>query len=596
MAAALATAGAATVVSTPAGQKVFFTKNLSTKVCLSQLGVRRDSAFCQTTASYATVDVDVGHISDFEKGELRAVKVQNGKRELLVANINGTLYCASNSCSHYSAPLHTGSASSAPSVYCPWHAAEFCLRTGKPLQGPGLNSIAVYPIKVVEGTGRVIATVPEDDEYPSRVPAPMARRDPKNPETIGIVGGGAAALAAAETLRQEGYTGRIVILTDETHPPYDRPVLSKNLNAKVAKIELRSPEFLRDEADVELLLNTKASSVDVKTRTIKTEKGETFTCNKILIATGGSPNRPPIPGAQLKNVEVLRSPEDAERIAQFAALDRYVVVVGSSFIGVEVAACLARGGAKVTMVGKDKVPLGRLLGEQIGRRIMHLLNTKKVVCRNESEVVRFIGQNGAVTGVELGNGEVLQADLVVLGVGVTPNTQMVKGADRLPDGSLKVTPFMELEGHPNVYAAGDIATFPYYKTGTDVRVEHWNVALQQGRTAAEHMMGRHRPYSAIPFFWSMILGKSIRYAGHCAEYDDVIIEGDVENLSFVAYYVKDQKILAVATCGKDPVAVTAMEMMQQNALPGALEYQLGYFNSNRLIQLAKTRIGKEYEA
>ncbi|KAF8819766.1 pyridine nucleotide-disulfide oxidoreductase domain-containing protein [Cardiosporidium cionae] len=561
------------------------------------------------------------------------------KEAVLLSYLDGKFYCTGNSCSHYGAPLHKGT-STKSHVTCPWHDAEFDLKTGKCINGPALNAIPVYSVKI-KGE-KVVAALPL--ELKNSSPFSMVKRDPNDTRVFVIVGSGAAALTACETLRQDGYTGRIVMLTKEAHPPYDRPVLSKNLKAEIENITLRDAAFLAN-ADIEFRPNTTVKRVNADKNCIELANGENLQYDKVLVATGAEPRVLNIPGNTLENIFVLRRPEDTAKIANFAKRNSRVVVIGSSFIGMEVAAALRKREAKVTVIGMESVPFERVLGSKVGAVFKNMLEEQGVEYIPKEthstflfgtfdlyEVILFTldalnkialqqrkymhvvveiseikdkflcfwihidsGSRGAVNGVELSNGEVIQADAVVLGAGVIPNAKIVDGVSKSRDGSIEelflicllhLFPSSSNEA-PNFYAAGDIATFPYFKSGDNIRIEHWDVAMQHGRIAAKNMNGQSIPYNSIPFFWTMLFGKSLRYAGYCHNFDDVICEGDLENYRFVAYYVKNERIVAAATMGMDPAAVAICEALKLNLMPSVSEIRLGFANSTTIIEKLK---------
>lgn len=538
----------------------------------------------------ATVSEVIGNAADFKNGECYEVRVMGGKGSILVSRLEDKFYATGASCSHYSAPLVKGVLNvDTKHVSCPWHDAEFSLETGLCTNGPGLDAIPVYPIKLE--SGKVVVTVPK--EFVEMVTPKMAKRDPNNSTTFAIVGGGPAALAAAETMRQDGFTGRIVVFAKEKYVPYDRPVLSKNFSASIEKVALRTPEWIRDEADIEFLYGKTVKNVHPDKKSIECEDGTNHAYDKVLIAVGADPRTLPCPGHDLQNIYPLRTPDHGAGVAQFAKPGTKVVVVGSSFIGMEAACSLSKRGADVTVIGMESTPFERVLGKEIGALFADLLRDNKLTYKANSTVKSFKGTDGKITGVELQNGEVLPCDCAVLGAGVIPNTKnaagepLVKGVEIGRDMSISVDVFLKHKDHPDLYCAGDIARFPYWKLGHDVRIEHWDVAHQQGRVAAKNMMGQFVPYKYTPFFWTMLFGRSVRYAGHCTGYDEVVMEGDTKSFSFVAYYVKGDQIVSVATMGRDPVAVGIAEAMKLNLMPTAAEVKSGKANSETILAKLK---------
>eukprot|EP00820_Chromera_velia_P015111 Cvel_25109.t1-p1 / transcript=Cvel_25109.t1 / gene=Cvel_25109 / organism=Chromera_velia_CCMP2878 / gene_product=Apoptosis-inducing factor 3, putative / transcript_product=Apoptosis-inducing factor 3, putative / location=Cvel_scaffold2801:21356-23326(+) / protein_length=522 / sequence_SO=supercontig / SO=protein_coding / is_pseudo=false len=464
-------------------------------------------AQCDAENFSKTTDVVLGNVSDFNDGEMYDMEVFGGRGSVLLAHVDGQFHCVGASCTHYSAPLVKGVVTK-DHVSCPWHDAEFDLKTGLCTNGPGLDAIPVYPVKVTGG--KVVATLPL--ELKEMIKPKYAKRDPTNKTTYVIVGGGAAATTAAETMRMEGFTGRIIMLSNEKWDPYDRPVLSKNFQAKVEDFVLRDSDFFKS-IDVEFIKESLVTAVDPEKKTIEVKDGPTYPYDKCLVVTGAIPRRIPVPGHDSPNVYVVRTPEDRDFIAPLARAGTHVVVVGSSFIGMECAASLAKKGAVVSVIGMEKVPFERVLGFEVGKIFGDLLKEKKINYEPSAVVQRYKTENGKVCAVEIKKGDdvkAIKADAVVLGAGVVPNTKMVKKVEVARDGSIYTDAFFKSKEHNDLYLAGDIARFPWYKSGHDTRIEHWDVAMQQGRIAAANMVnGDKRVYKDTPFFWTLLYGHSI---------------------------------------------------------------------------------------
>lgn len=531
-------------------------------------------------------EIQVGKESDFQDGLLYEVPVGDDKH-VLVSRHEGKLYAVGSKCSHYGFPLAKG-VKCENEVVCPLHDAAFDIKTGKPIRGPGLDAIPTYPVRVSK-SGEVFVTVPTSS-FPAKVPLNMCKRDPKNQKTFAVVGGGAAGLTAVETLRQEGFTGRIILISAEEHLPYDRPVLSKKLPIK-GKID---GLYLRDAAhyagaDIEVRLGSKVDRIDSKSKILKIGSEE-IKYDKVLVATGGRARDLFIPGSDAKNVFKLRTIDDALAITDFAAeKGQRVVVIGGSFIGMEIASTLIQKGVDVTVVAKTSVPYERVLGKKVGAFFANLLLERdiKYLGNSTAKIIRTDRDTGCVNAVELDDGDVLPADAVIIGAGVIPNCPVDESIKLASDGSIPCTPFLSSKDNKDLFAAGDICSFPYVKTGQELRVEHWDVAMQQGRVAAMNMLDKNIPFNEIPYFWTMVFGKSLRYVGNVGSegvtLDNVIIEGDLAKGEFVAYYTKRDRVAAVATVGRDPVAVACGELMRLNAMPSVAEIQLGLINSGKLL-------------
>mmetsp|Transcript_85744 Transcript_85744/g.227864 ORF Transcript_85744/g.227864 Transcript_85744/m.227864 type:complete len:635 (-) Transcript_85744:82-1986(-) len=543
----------------------------------------------------ATQRVCVGKAADFEEGAMREVKLseQENAAAVLVHLHQGTFYATSPACSHYGAPLRKGVSTAGgrggpPTVTCPLHDATFDLKTGKVVRGPSIDGIAAYKIEVVDGS--VYVEVPADlvqGGKHQRVMKAMAKGDSKDKRVFALVGSGPASLAAAETLRQEGFGGRIVMLTKEPHLPYDRVVLSKNLDKTAEALQLRPPDFF-EKFGIEVVKEAMVSRLDTKGQELHyatPSKGEeTLKYDSVLVATGGSPRKLFVPGAGLKGIFTLRTPEDAAEIAKFARKGQKMVVVGGSFIGMEIASSLRKRGCEVAVVAMETVPFERVLGKKVGASFARLLRKEGVEWYGSAQVRLFRG-NDTVNGVELEDGEVLAADGVVIGAGVLPNTRFVEGVSLDKNGAIMVTPLLAAEACPTLFAAGDVCSYPSCQTGTRVRIEHWDVATQQGRVAAQNMLGHYRPFTTVPFFWSGLFGQNLRFVGHAPDaLDRVIVEGDVSGMEFISYYTEDDEIRAVATVNRDPVAVACAELMRRGQMPRVSELMLGVVNAEVILQ------------
>lgn len=521
---------------------------------------------------------------------------EDGKAVVLLHRHNGEFYATSPTCCHYNMPLRKGVTTAsvkgaAPSVTCSFHDATFDLKTGRPNRGPGRDAIATYKVHI--SGGEVFADVPTDiiggGKHKRFVP-PMKGRDPTDKRVFAVVGGGGAAVAACETLRQEGFGGRIVMLTKEEHLPYDRVQLSKKLDQPVDKMTLRSAEFF-EQWGIEVMRETLVSKLDSKGQKVhfKTADGDAqvLAYDKVLVATGGSPRKLFCPGATLPGVMTLRTPEDALRIHEYAKKGQKIVVVGGSFIGMEIASSLRKQGCEVSVIAMETVPFERVLGKKVGASFARLLQREGVQWYGSAQVRLFRGEE-SVQGVELEDGEVLPADAVVVGAGVLPNTRFIDGVSFDKNGAIVVGPLLYSEANPSLFAAGDVCSFPALQTGQQTRIEHWDVATQQGRVAAKNMLGQFIPFTTIPFFWSGLFGKNMRFAGYAPDMlDRVIIEGDVGAMEFISYYTEDDEIRAVCTVNKDPVAVACAELMRRGQMPKVSELMMGGVNAEVLLKRLK---------
>jgi NADPH-dependent 2,4-dienoyl-CoA reductase/sulfur reductase-like enzyme/nitrite reductase/ring-hydroxylating ferredoxin subunit len=462
---------------------------------------------------------------------------------VLVARRGEEVFALEATCSHYGGPLAEGLLVD-DTVRCPWHHACFSLRTGEALRAPALKPVSCY---AVETRGEKLLVL-------GKKPAPRAAATATpGIDAIVIVGGGAAGQAAAEMLRREGYGGKLTLLSADEAPPCDRPNLSKDYlagNAPEEWIPLRPPEFFQEQ-NIELLLDSHVRALDVKAKRLSLEHGREFTYDRLLLATGAEPIPLTIDGNRQPNVHYLRTLVDSRAI--IARLDKVkrAVVIGASFIGLEVAAALRARHVEVDVVAPDARPLERVLGPEVGDFVKKL---------HEEHGVRFhLGKRPASIephGVNLASGEALAADLVVVGIGVRPLVELAEWAGLTTDRGIVVDEFLETSA-PGVFAAGDNARYPDPRTGAKIRVEHWVHAERQGQIAAQNMLGRRVPYRLAPFFWSQHYDVTISYVGHAQEWDKLEIEGDLASRDAKLTYRRGEQKLAVVTIGRDRASLEA---------------------------------------
>ncbi|XP_066983971.1 apoptosis-inducing factor 3-like isoform X2 [Macrobrachium rosenbergii] len=505
------------------------------------------------------IEAVVCHQDDLPEEGMKSFDIEGG--QVLLVNQKGVLSAIGTKCTHSGAPLETGALCEGR-IRCPWHGACFDAVTGDIEDYPGLDSLPKYEVNI-EDDGNVKVRASRALLATEKRVKPMASRDPENESTFVVIGGGAAGATCVEKLRQEGFTGRLVLVSQENLIPYNRPKLSKAMDLTADKISLRTHQFY-ESADIELRLGTAAVSVDTVSSKVHLSNNEELTFDKLFIATGGKPRRLSVPGGYLSGVFVVRSPDDANAVAADAA-GKKVVVVGSSFIGMEVAAYLASNNRaeSVTVIGSTSVPYENSLGVELGGRIQQFFEEQGVKFITAG-VTEIVGDGGKITSVSLDNDETVEADMVVAGVGVVPDTDFLSGSGITLNerGYVEVDGFLETNV-PNIYCGGDIVSFPLHlRDGAHVSIGHWQVALGHGAYAARNMLGQGAPVRSVPFFWTVFFGKSLRYTGH-GKYDEVIITGDLENLSFMAYYVEGDRVVALATLGKDPAAAKYAEMLNQ---------------------------------
>jgi NADPH-dependent 2,4-dienoyl-CoA reductase/sulfur reductase-like enzyme/nitrite reductase/ring-hydroxylating ferredoxin subunit len=457
---------------------------------------------------------------------------------VLLVRRGDELFAIGAVCTHYGGPLSDGLLVD-DTVRCPWHHACFSLRTGEPLRAPALNPVSRWRAEEVGGAVYV------REKMESVSPKPRAVSG--MPESIIIVGGGPAGNAAAETLRREGYPGRITMLSADESMPCDRPNLSKGYLAGTAPEEwtlLRSAKFYK-EHDIDLRLRAPVTTIDTGSAHIELLDGSRHAYGALLLATGAEPVRLEVPGGNLPHVHYLRTLTDSRAIVSKALVSRQAVVIGASFIGLEVAASLRARNIDVQVVGPDTVPMERILGAEIGNFIRRL--------HEEHGVTFHLGTTATAIddrSVTLKNGEQLPADFVVIGIGVRPATLLAERAGLAVDRGITVNEYLETSV-PHIFAAGDIARWPDRLTGERIRIEHFVVAERQGQTAARNMLGHGEIFNAVPFFWTEQYDLAIAYVGHAEQWDKADIDGQLEARNCTITYRRGGRKLAVATIGRD---------------------------------------------
>ena len=508
-------------------------------------------------------------IDELSDGSMRQVEVEGTK--ILLVRDGEAVHALGATCPHAGGPLAEG-VRRGDRLVCPWHKATFCIRTGAVLEPPAVDPLPRFPVRI-DGR-RIFLTFPAERPEQKK-PAPDGRR-------FVIVGAGAAGAVAAQTLREAGFAGRIVMLDRENRVPYDRTVLSKYfLSGEKGgeKSPLQKQSFY-NEHRIERR-TAEVTRIDPRQRRITCADGAVLDYDAALLATGGAPRRPAIPGADLGNVFLLRSRADADAILAQAERSERAVIFGASFIGMEVAASLRERGLDVTVVGKEKAPFEKQFGARVGSTFIALHERHGVAFRLGCGIAALDG-DADVRGVSLENGERLAADLVVIGFGGTPVTSYAADLPRAKDGGIMVD--AHLAAADGLYAAGDIACFPHRGDGDPIRVEHWRVAEQHGRVAALNMAGQIVCYDAVPVFWTIQYLKRLDYIGHAAAWDELVVHGDLEKPEFLAYYVKDGRVAAAAGLDRDKDTAALIELFSMRRNWSAAE--LGDSPSSVLASVA----------
>lgn len=549
------------------------------------------------------VEAAVCHVKDLENGQMREVELGWGK--VLLLKDGGEFHALGHRCPHYGAPLVKGEVwapagagwpicwrglrgrgdgpwcprSGAPAggpalpppgvlsrgrVRCPWHGACFSVSSGDLEDFPGLDSLHKFQVKIEKEKVYVRASkqalqLQRRTKVMATCISPSAGHSGST--NVLIVGAGAAGLVCAETLRQEGFSDRIVLCTLDRHLPYDRPKLSKSLDAQPEQLALRPKEFFRAHG-IEVLTEAQVVTVDVRNKKAVFKDGFKLEYSKLLLAPGSSPKTLNCKGKDVENVFTIRTPEDANRVVRLAR-GRNAVVVGAGFLGMEVAAYLTEKAHSVSVVELEETPFRRFLGERVGRALMKMFESNRVKFYMQTEVSELRAQEGKLKEVVLKSSKVVRADVCVVGIGAVPATGFLRQSGISLDsrGFIPVNKMMQTN-IPGVFAAGDAVTFPLaWRNSRKVNIPHWQMAHAQGRVAAQNMLAQEAEISTVPYLWTAMFGKSLRYAGYGEGFDDVIIQGDLDELKFVAFYTKGDEVISVASMNYDPIVSKVAEVL-----------------------------------
>lgn len=473
-----------------------------------------------------------------------------GDQEVLLVRTGDGLFAIDAHCSHYHGPLAEGLVVG-NTVRCPWHHACFDLSSGEATRAPALNALNCWLVE--ERDGKIFV-------HEKRAQPKSTGKLPSDaPEKIVIVGGGAAGFAAAEMLRRRAFRGSIVMLSKETAAPVDRPNLSKDYLAGGAPedwLPLRPDDFYRD-AGIDLRLGVDVASIDPKARELVTSDGAGVRYDRLLLATGAEPVPLKSPGAGLP-LHTLRSLADCRAIIEAATGAHRALVVGASFIGLEVAASLRSRGLEVHVVAPEAIPMGRILGAEMGGFVQALHEEHGVMFHLGDTVAAIDGRRAT-----LESGESLAVDFAVVGIGVRPRLALAEAAGLRVDRGVVVDAHLETSV-PGIYAAGDIARWPDPRSGENIRVEHWVVAERQGQTAARNMLGEREVFDAVPYFWSQHYDVPINYVGHAEQWDDIVIDGDIHAKDCLVQYKRNGRVVAAASIFRDLASLQAELAMERS--------------------------------
>ena len=505
-------------------------------------------------------------------------EVEIGDLKVLLARDGDTVHATGAVCTHKGAPLKNGTRIG-NRVICPWHHANFDLTTGDHIEPPGQGCLTQFETEVTNG--RVMVEVPEG-AGPHRAEVDPSERRAGGKALFAIVGGGAAGLACAQELVRRGFDGRIVMFSDDPDAPYDRTDLSKTyMRGKTSDEELPLVEPGGLEAiGVERFTET-VERIDRETRTIhfsgKSGVGEGLVYDKCFAAPGSHAGTLSLKNADLPNVFTLRTHRDAVPLRKAVEKAEKVVIVGSGFIGMEIAAGLVQNGKKVTVVARETLPFASKFGDAVAGQIAAQHRSKGVNLRTNAEVAELEERHGVVHVVHLHDGSRMEADVVLIAVGARPRLEVFgQGVE----GGVEVA--LDLSVDPSLFVGGDVAKFPLYGRDYATRIEHWRVAEQHGRYAARAMLGEGGEFTGVPFFWSAQYAP-IHYVGNARSYDEVHIEGDLDAGSYTAFYVEDGKVVAALGRGKADVTADLHAVMLSDRTPARAALEAVGWQPKQLI-------------
>lgn len=514
--------------------------------------------------------------SELKDGQLKEVDFESGK--VLLSRLGDKIHATSAWCTHFGAPLSQGILTADGRVLCPWHGACWNVCTGDIEDVPAPAAIHSFKANVIDGKIHVTADPRNTTKQNMRKNSQILTEDTSFKKGLIIVGGGSGAFYAVESLREHGYKEPITIISKEPYAPIDRTKLSKALITDPIAIMWKSPADLKIMHGTTLRLGAEVTSVDLKNKTVTIDNGaDTLSYEKIILAPGGIPRKLPVEGADLENVFTFRDIADAEKVDAAAKEGKRAVFIGSSFISMElVMVLLKRKLASIDVIGMEEVPFEVVLGKEVGAGLKKWFEKQGVKFHMKTKVEKIVAREDdskLASGVIV-NEELIPTDFVVMGVGVRPATDFLKGSgiEIERDGGVRVDEYLRVRTGPDtqdVYAVGDIAIYPQIH-GAEVRIEHWSVAGNQGRAVGKNIAGISQPFNKIPIFWSA-QSAQLRYCGISHKYDEVIVKGDPSESKFIAYYVQGDRIVGVSSMQNDPVVSKAAELLRLGLMPSPTE-------------------------
>lgn len=523
-----------------------------------------------TDNTIQTITISKADIAD---GGMRSYK-QDDDTIILITRDDSSYHAFDGKCPHAGADLGTG-LRCGNRVVCPWHHATFDSRDGSLLEPVAIEGLTQYEL-TDDGDNLIVNTGAKMDK--------TVNNDQLNDTHTLIVGGGAAGFMTAHHLRNMGYGGKISIISKDDKAPYNRPLLSKAFLAgdmPEEKLLLGGADWA-EKNNIELRLKQTVSQVLPNEKSIiisnsDDDSNEKLSPDFLVIATGSSPSIPPITGAKQKGVFTLRSMDDAKAI-KVASYNKKVAIIGTGFIGMEVASALSQAGTaeSITVIGQSGRVMENIISETVSNALVKLHEDNGIQFALNVQASEITGNGSQLTGVSLDSGVHIDADIVILGTGVSPRTDLLKEVNDA-DG-VQVDSHLQLRD--GVYALGDIAK----ATGQmgRMRIEHWRVALQHGLVTAAKILGDDNTHSLderIPFFWTMQYGKSLRYSGHAVTPDHNILIGTPDTLDYIEYYFddagEDTRASAASTLGRDKELVAFSELLRRGHAPTRAQINAG---------------------
>ena len=470
-----------------------------------------------------------------------------GEDHVFVWRTGNRLKAYSADCPHLGGPLNKGIVVGA-TIRCPWHHACFDFETEEATAAPAFDALLEYPVTI------------DDNRFSAKpASAQIFRRIGRHEVSLGtmaIVGGGAAGFAAADAIRKIGWRGGVTIFSDEAEQPHDRTLLTKDyLEGAFGDDRLPIARHSLVDLGVDFQGDASVQQIEPEHKRLRLANGDERSYEKLLLATGAAPRRLDVPGGGLPHLMVLRSLRDCRRILANVISGARVAVMGGSFIAMEAAASLFGRGLSVDVISPEEHPLEKVFGRELSDLILELTPARGCAFTS-ARVARIEDKQVLLQG-----GERIDADIVVVGIGVEPRLQLAKAAGLTLDRGVVVNSRLQTSD-PNIFAAGDIARWPDPHTGENIRVEHWVVAERQGQVAAANMLGRDQTFTMVPFFWTKHFDLSIRYVGHAEKCDEVRVEGDLARRDGLVRFRRAGTDLAVATVERDKESLRAELTME----------------------------------